>query len=224
MSNKIHYITVATKPHPILKNIENRVLKQCETIQILGLEENRDIGWQGTGNFGVKLRYVYEFLKNPDILDNDIVLFTDAYDVIYCGNQKDIIDRFLELDKPIIFGAERLCNPDPQREGQYTFKSTEFPFLNSGLFIGWAWALRICMMDYQYKDSDDDQRYWTTQFLEHSSFIGLDYDNKLFLNTADIDINDVIWNKDEGKAEYKGRLPKFVHINGPDKRDLMIFT
>ena len=224
MSVKLHYITVATKLNPVLQNIEKRVLNQGETIQVLGLEENRDIGWQGTGNFGVKLRCVYDFLENPAILDNDIVLFTDAYDVIYCGNQPDILARFLELEKPIIFGAERLCNPDPQRETRYAFKDTEFPYLNSGLFIGWVWALRICMIDYKYKDSDDDQRFWTTQFLEHPSFVGLDYENRLFLNTADIDIRDVKWDKKEEKAEYKGRNPMFVHINGPDKRDLTSFV
>ena len=220
----LHYITVATKPHPVLNNILARISKQGETLNVLGLEENREIGWQGTGNFGVKLRCVHEFLKNPDILDNDIVLFSDAYDVIYCGNQPEILTRFQELENPIIFGAERLCNPDPKRETEYTFKKTEFPFLNSGLFIGWAWALRICMMDYKYNDTDDDQRFWTTQFLEHPSFIGLDYENRLFLNTADIDIQEVKWDKTEGKALFNGRNPMFVHINGPDKSDLHRFN
>ena len=49
----LYYITVATKPHPVLDKIVERIKKQNEQIQILGLQENRTIGWEGTANFGV---------------------------------------------------------------------------------------------------------------------------------------------------------------------------
>jgi hypothetical protein len=216
----IHYITVATKPHIILDLIKNRIAKQYETITILGEKENRYIGWQGTGNFGIKLKEVQDYLLLENLDENDIILFTDAYDVIYCSNFNEIIARYLKFEKPIIFGCEKFCNPDPKQEPHYKYKSTEFPYLNSGLFIGRVWALRKCMEKYKYNDKHDDQLFWTLQFF-HSGLIELDYSNSLFLNTGGIDIQKIIWNGEHGT--YNGAKPLFIHVNGPDKSDLRYF-
>lgn len=221
MNNKFYYITIATKPHPILLKILNRINKQNETLIVLGEHENRYIGWQSTGNFGVKLKEVYNFLFNSTLNDNDIILFTDAYDVVYNGDFNEIQKRFATFDKPIIFGCEKLCNPDPKQIHNYKDINHEFPFLNSGLFIGRVWALRKCMEKYKYNDKHDDQLYWTIQFF-NSGLIQLDYENNLFLNTADINILDI---KLDGKnIIYKNKNPLFIHINGPDKTELSYFS
>jgi hypothetical protein len=219
--HNLHYITVATKPHPILELIQNRIEKQGEHITVLGLEENRSIGWNAYANFGVKLREVYMYIWNVELDPEDIILFTDAYDVIYCGNQEEIIKKYLELDTPIIFGAETICNPDPNREAEYNNRHLQFPYLNSGLYIGRVWALRECMIGYSYNDADDDQRYWTNYLFKRADLIKLDYNNSLFLNTAGINIKEIEW--DGNIAKYKNKIPMFVHVNGPDKSELKHF-
>jgi len=216
----LFYITVATKPHPILDKIIERTKKNGETIHILGLHENRTIGWEGYQNFGVKLREVSDFLKNPDLNPDDIILFTDAYDVVYCGTQKEIIEEYQKFNKPIIFGAEKQCNPDPSRASQYKFTNTEFPYLNSGMFIGKVWALRKCIQDYKYNDRDDDQRFWTTQFFENPDLIELDYNNRIFLNTVNMDDRFFYLDKEDYICIYRSSNPMFVHVNGPDKTPL----
>jgi len=217
----LHYITVATKPHMILDLIKTRVENQSEIITILGLHENRNIGWQAKANFGVKLKEVYYYIWNSKLHQNDIVLFTDAYDVIYCGNVNEIVKRFLKFDRPIVFGCEKNCSPDPQRHIEYSYKDTEFPYLNSGLYIGRVWALRQLMVGYSYDDTHDDQRYWTTHFLKNPDLITLDYNNSLFLNTSDVKVTDIKY--DGVNAHYKDKNPLFIHVNGPDKSDLMYF-
>jgi hypothetical protein len=217
---KIHYITIATKPHTILDLIKSRIAKQSETITILGEKENRYIGWQGTGNFGIKLKEVKDFLFHENLGENDIILFTDAYDVIYCGNFHEILNRYIKFEKPIVFGCEMFCNPDPKQEVHYKVRDKEFPYLNSGLFIGRVWALRKCMEKYKYNDKHDDQLFWTLQFF-HSGLIELDYSNSLFLNTCGIDIRSIVWNGEQGT--YNGANPLFIHVNGPDKSDLRHF-
>lgn len=217
---KLHYITIATKPHVILDLIKSRIAKQSETITILGEKENRYIGWQSTGNFGIKLKEVRDFIFREHLNEEDIILFTDAYDVIYCGDFNEILKRYLTFNKPIIFGCEKFCNPDSTKESFYQFKDTEFPYLNSGLFIGKVWALRQCMKNYKYNDKHDDQLYWTLQFF-HSGLIELDYSNLLFLNTGGIPIQNVLW---DGKTGfYNNANPLFIHVNGPDKSDLRSF-
>jgi hypothetical protein len=221
MTEKFYYITVATKPHIVLDTIKQKVNKLDESIIILGESENRWIGWEGNGNFGVKLREVFDFLKRPELNPDDIILFTDAYDVVYCGNRPEIIKRYLEFSKPIIFGCEKLCQPDMFLAERYNNRDKEFPYLNSGMFIGRVWALRQCMEGYQYIDKVEDQRYWTDKFLNtNSDIIELDYDNKLFLNTVEMNMSWVLIDRDEFGTMflYKDKNPMFVHVNGPDKQ------
>ena len=219
---KLYYITVATKPHHVLNKIIEQVQKQNEQMVVLGLQENRSIGWEGTANFGVKLRETRDFLFHPQINPQDIVLFTDAYDVVYCGSQNEIGKRFLEMDKPIVFGCESQCHPDANVATLYPNRQMEFPFLNSGMFIGYAWALRHCLTGYEYNDAHDDQRYWTKQYFKHSGLFGLDCENRLFLNTEDMEWDQLVWKNQT--AIYKNRNPMFVHVNGPDKTKINYFV
>jgi hypothetical protein len=220
---KLYYITVATRPHHVLNKIIEQVQKQNEQIFVLGLQENRSIGWEGTANFGVKLRETRDFLFHPQINPQDIVLFTDAYDVIYQGDFDEIVARFLEFSKPLVFGCETTCNPIPSYEQYYQIRSCEFPYLNSGLFIGRAWALRKCFAGYQYNDRDDDQGFWTVQFLDkNKDLFVLDYHNRIFLNTYGIDLS--LIKKDGDKFRYKGTVSSFIHVNGPDKNELNFFV
>ena len=85
----LHYITVATKPHPILENIKKQVNANKEKIEILGSEENRYIGWQGNGNFGIKLRevhdYIFDDLKTLKIIKFNIILNVVLLKKIKCA-------------------------------------------------------------------------------------------------------------------------------------------
>jgi hypothetical protein len=227
MNNHFFHITIATKPHHVLEVLQETKTRKQETLIVLGEEENRTIGWQGNQNFGLKLKLVAEFLQQPHLLPNDIVLFTDAYDVAYHGSQSEVIRRFLSFNKPIVFGSEKYCNPDPHLENEYDSIDMEFPFLNSGMFIGYHWALRQCIDHYQYNDTDDDQRYWTKQYLENRELFALDYENVLFLNTAGINETNISFDirgirylsehwKHKSHADKKN--PLFIHVNGPDKR------
>jgi hypothetical protein len=221
MENKLHYITIATVPNKVLDALQQNVMLKNELLLILGGEENRLIGWESSQNFGVKLKYVAEFLRAPFLQLNDVVLFTDAYDVAYFGSREQVMERFLEIGKPIVFGSEKFCNPDPGMASFYSnIDTVEFPFLNSGMFLGYVWALRECMGDYQYNDSDDDQRFWTRQYFVRNSLFALDYENRLFLNTAGVDENEVVvvGGGYAAALSYRNKNPLFVHVNGPDKQ------
>jgi len=221
MSETLYYITIATRPHKVLDKIISTVKKNKETIEVLGLSENRLIGWEGHQNFGVKLRELYNFINRPSLNHDDIVLFTDAYDVAYVGDQKEILTRYKTFKKPIVFGAETGCHPDPNRASEYKNQDAEFPYLNSGMIIGRVGPLRQCMKGYQYDDRHDDQRFWTQVFFDNQDKIELDYENLLFLNTSDIEMEDFDWN--HKTVWYKRRNPQFVHVNGPDKTLINIF-
>lgn len=223
MLSELHYITVATLPHPMLDNLQKQVMTNDQIqMRILGREENRPIGWQSRGNFGIKLKKVYEFLQNPELSNDAIILFTDAYDVAYFGTQSNILSTYTSFAKPIVFGGEKHCNPDPHKKRDYPDTTSEFPYLNSGLFIGKVWALRQCMQGYAYNDAHDDQRYWTSKFLQHPDLITIDYGARMFLNTVDIDMK--MFQVDNHRVRYRNYYPAFVHVNGPDKQMMNVFT
>jgi hypothetical protein len=90
------------------------------------------------------------------------------------------------------------------------------------MFIGYAWALRHCLAEYEYNDAHDDQRYWTQQYFKHSGLFGLDYENRLFLNTEDMEWDKLVWKNQT--ALYKNRNPMFIHVNGPDKTKINYFV
>ena len=215
--DKLYYITISTKPHPILEKLIQKVNKNNESIEILGEQENRIIGWENQQRFGVKLREVADFLKRPYLKPNDIILFTDAYDIAYFGTQQEILERFLKFSYPIVFGCETECHPDPEKSIFYNKKDVEFPYLNSGMFIGRVYALKKCIENYSYNDTDDDQRWWTKQFLENPDLIMLDYENHLFLNTSGFIKSFFLFDIKNSIAVYKDKNPIFVHVNGPDK-------
>jgi hypothetical protein len=218
-----YHITVATLPHPVLDNLKLQVDQQDgAVIHVLGSDENRPIGWQSRGNFGLKLSKVFEFLQNPALDDHAMILFTDAYDVAYFGTRNEIMMKYDQFSTPIVFGGEKYCNPDPHKKSEYPETTAEFPYLNSGLFIGRVWALRICMQDYEYNDAHDDQRYWTDKYLHSPEMISIDRDAKLFLNTVDMDMK--VFSYENNRVHYRNQTPALVHVNGPDKQMINMFV
>jgi hypothetical protein len=182
---------------------------------------NRPIGWNVNGNFGIKLLEEFNFLLRADLDPNDIILFIDAFDVAYVGDEEQLLRRYQKFTKPIVFGAERLCSPDAELASQYPQTDSEFKFLNSGGFIGRVWALRRCMSDYKYTDSINDQLYWTRKFLSNQNLIELDYKSEIFLNCVDTDKNDHFC--DGTTAYYKHAQPLLIHANGADKSYVDIY-
>jgi len=183
----------------------------------------------GSRKLGLKLKLFYDFIMIPEINDNEIVLFIDAYDVFYSGNASETLKRYNELlsknNKPIIFGAECCCYPDASKSSLYPKTSSAFRFLNSGLFMGKIWAFRECMSDYIYDDDVNDQLWWTEMFLGEKGkrLIQLDYDCSLFLNCVWIDEKELTYEYDEKTSDLKVfyskiKTPQFVHGNGPSKR------
>ena len=217
----LHYITVATKPHPVLTHIQDACHSHGNEVKVLGLEEDRDIGWKADGNFGIKLREVHTFINNPKLADSDIVLFSDAYDVAVMGNQADIKRRFLMFQKPIVFGAEKACHPDKHLASKYdSSHGCEFPYLNSGLFIGRVWALRRCMTEYKFKDDEDDQRFWTNKYFKHRELIELDHHARLFLTSSGLnEKTDIDWDSNKGQltCNITHSHPLMLHVPGKDK-------
>ena len=97
-----------------------------------------NIEWEGTDmsalGGGMKINLMKDYVK--DLHDNDIILFTDAYDVFYADDLETITERFLEFNKEIVFSGELFCYPHEQLATEFPNAHTRFKYINSGTYIG----------------------------------------------------------------------------------------
>jgi GR25 family glycosyltransferase involved in LPS biosynthesis len=167
--DKFILITVATEENDQL----DRFKKSCEYFgvpyKILGLGQQWNGGeakngvLQGFGG-GQKVNLLKEELKTWETLENHIVMFTDSYDVILLQNPAEILNKFRAFTRPVVFSAEKTCWPNPMLEESYPEAMTEYRFLNSGGFIGYADHIFNLIQD-EIDNKDDDQLYYTEKYL-----------------------------------------------------------
>jgi hypothetical protein len=223
---QIHFITVATRPHPILDVLLKTFQRKGESLEVLGLELNCEIGQDlpHVRRLGVKLHLIYEFVHRAHLAADDIVVFCDAYDVVFCGDRATVAERFEAMGHAVVFGAELGCYPDGWKAGLYPPAPNAFKFLNSGLFAGRVAALRECMRDYAYtadciEHEVNDQQWWTDVFLSGKHDMVLDYEHALFLNCVWIDEGKITIDSPESGDVVRigSATPQFLHGNGPGK-------
>lgn len=126
---------------------------------------------------GQKINLVKEYLKSAS--DNQIILFLDGYDVMAFNHHEKALTRFRENDLDILFAAEKTCWPDESIASQFT-GSSAYKYLNSGCYVGYAWAIKE-FLSAHIEDQKDDQLYMQKQFLSNTKLrLGLDSRNEIF--------------------------------------------
>ena len=73
--------------------------------KVLGLGRK----WRGLTEKAILLKQELEKYKDDY---NKIVLFTDAYDVLYNAGPREILERFKQFNSRVLFSAEKNCWPD----------------------------------------------------------------------------------------------------------------
>ena len=182
-------ITVATDPQHYYHSMVESARRNNINITILGWGQK----WQG---FIWKLKLIKDKLKFVD--PNEIIMFIDAYDIIFLKDQNEIIKNFLSYKKNIVFGA--VCGNKSKLEKKvgdeifykkYNFpkKKSCFDKLNSGCYIGYAKNILdilndICNLVDCNDEKIDDQVVMSKYYSENydKKKIELDYNVKLVYN------------------------------------------
>ncbi|CAI5932565.1 unnamed protein product [Closterium sp. NIES-65] len=125
------------------------------------------VPWRGQGG---RMRTIRDYLRSlpPD----RIVISTDADDAFlmpgpHC-RPENLVEAFLSLNAPVAFGGEIFCYPDWRKiEVFYPRKINETKnwFLNSGAYVGYAWALAKIIDATYVGDCMQDQRAYTLGFI-----------------------------------------------------------
>jgi len=177
LKNTMLHLTVSNKPHPgldaLLLSAKHFSLKS----RVLGMGSTTPIGHQ-TGGFGLKLQLLKQELEL--LPPQQLVLFTDAYDVIV-QSSLDPLQNWLQTNpQKVLFAAERTKWPLDMEDLFYPSPlHFPYPYLNSGLFAGSAQAI-LSLLQVPFSNTTDDQGYYSRQFLSGTSCIVLDHRAEYF--------------------------------------------
>jgi hypothetical protein len=219
----VHYITVSTKDKPELQKLIQSGKNKNIDIKVLGLDlDTTKLGHANSGKFGMKLRLPKEYIKLLN--DDDIIVFTDAWDVIYYNDTAALLDRYKLFNKDIVVGGEKVCWPDSDKAKEFTDTADKpFPYLNSGGYIANVKGLKKILANYDESTEVDDQRFWIDMYFKNKDTIVLDTNATIFLNTCATDKNN--YDVSNNKFIYKetNTQPLLIHANGVDKSYLDLF-
>ena len=194
----INIITVATeeaKMWPLSQSCDKH------DINIVNLGKGDSWKSEMEGYDGLrKIELVKEFIK--DLREDEIVLFVDGYDTFFTESYETVVQRFLGFNVDILFGAEQDCWPVDNilYKKRWNHTRTPYKYLNSGMYIGYAGALRDFLDTPTEEDKGDDQLYCQLRYLsksKNSSYkLALDYEAYIFQNhdTNIKIVNGQLWN------------------------------
>ena len=206
----MHFITVATNPQHYFYSMKESAERNNIKIEILGWGKK----W---GGFICRFKLMKERLHQ--LPKKDIVMFFDAYDIIFMKNEKEIKKVFLEYGKKILVGS--ICGSILENYiSNLVFggnglqkKSTCFNGLNAGCYIGYVENLynllnNICKI-YDCENTNlDDQRIMTQFYKEnHEKYdMELDYQTKLVYN----------FESNSNISYLHSHLRRFLNLPTPD--------
>ncbi|XP_016839853.1 procollagen-lysine,2-oxoglutarate 5-dioxygenase isoform X1 [Nasonia vitripennis] len=197
-----------------------------DNVRVLGLGQ----AWRGGeiklyAGGGQKVNLLKEAIEEIKDDPDQIVLFTDSYDVIFLSSLEKISRKFKEWDDArVIFSAEEYCWPLKSLASEYPQVKRGKRFLNSGGFIGYAPDIYAILTSAEIKDDDDDQLFYTKVYLNselrEKHKIKLDHKSEIFqnLNGAIHDI-ELRFKGNEAYVQNTAynTVPLIIHGNGFSK-------
>lgn len=188
-----------------------------------------NVPWKGLSQ---KLEAVYRLTKS--LSPHDVILFADAYDVLFADSTDKLLRHFLRMNASIVFSAECGCWPHIVENKDTCFNGyppspTKARYLNSGAWIGYA-AEAAGMLSAIIEDAGDsfenanDQKLAADMYINGRFGIKLDFYNSIF-QSMHYTLNDPLpycYPRKELELNRKGRWinkatkssPAVFHFNG----------
>jgi glycosyltransferase involved in cell wall biosynthesis len=182
-NGKLYTVTYAShggRDDRFCRAVESSIRNEYDLV-ILGW----NIPWRGLSQ---KLEAAHSFASS--LRSDDIILFTDAFDVLFTGSKENILQNFLQMNTKILFSAECGCWPHVMEDRDACFHKyppspTPYRYLNSGTYIGYATNVVTMLQDVIKKAGNNfqnanDQKLVADMYIAKQHGITLDFHNKIF--------------------------------------------
>lgn len=169
----------------------------AENIEVKNIFKIGEDTWVGSDmsgpGGGQKLNLLRRYIDENQLPDNDVILFTDAYDVFFYRDLDEILARFIDFKSEIVFSAEKYLWPDESL--RFPASETPYRYLNSGTFIGRVGEIKH-ILSAPIKDADDDQLYLQKAFLSGRYKAVLDTECYIFQTneSACVEVDGTVYN------------------------------
>jgi hypothetical protein len=168
-----------------------------------------------TGGFGLKLDLLKKELEL--LPPEQLVLFTDAYDVII-QNSLDKLESWINANpEKVIFAAESAKWPLDIEDLYPAPLQFPSPYLNSGVFAGKAKSI-LSLLQVPFSNTTDDQGYYSRQFLSGSCSV-LDHNAEFFQCMVGLTPQQIIAKEKRYEFSHSSGLkqwtssPSILHLN-----------
>jgi len=205
--------------YPKLDLLQKSAQKHNIKVTVLG----KDVEWKSNYQ---KIALLLREIRDLD--EHEIILCTDAFDVLYLATEKEIVEKFHRISGDsgkIIFGAQIPFGSHYPQFKKYWDKFSapySYRYLNSGTFIGYAADLVKMLtniLDMTYGSSEtSDQKLYAMYGAKFPGSISLDYTAELFWCPEQTRVLDLFTHVDDRlKCRKTGTYPCFIHISDPVK-------
>lgn len=188
---------------------------------------------QKWGGLMTKPRVLYGLIKSKTINTTHII-FTDAWDFIFCATPEEIMEAYQWFNSPIVISSEKNCFPADLKDDFDKLSPLTYRYLNSGFICGETEAILACLeaMDLPSIPDDhfdgeknvhpNDQYEWMKIFVKQPVKIALDYKQILSQTLHGATIDEFDFSKDRIRNKITGAYPCTLHFNGGSKDDMAI--
>ena len=218
-------VTVSNKTPTAWYYLQKEFYKSLEGHEILTLD---GVIW---GGLMTKPRWLYQAIKDK-FVDAKYMIFPDNWDVVFCADPKEIMERFFSFNAPVVVSCESNCFPaDFKEDFDKVNPPTKYKYLNSGFIVGETAAILACLeaMDLPSIPDDhydpekqcnvhpNDQREWQRMWVKQPVKIELDYYQTLCQTLHDANIDEFDLSEKRIRNRITGSYPCALHFNGGSK-------
>lgn len=188
------------------------------------------------GGLASKPKWLYKAIKDG-VIKEDYIIFVDNWDLIFCADPKEMMERYFSFDADIVISAERNCFPaDLREEFDKVDAPTDYKYLNSGCIVGKTSSILTCLewMDLENLPDDhydpvnnsnihpNDQFEWMKIWVKQPVKIALDYYQALSMTLHDAKIEELDFSEKRIKNILTNSYPCCLHFNGGSKDNMSL--
>jgi len=189
--------------------------------------------WNG---LSTKPKVLYQAIIQK-MVDTKYIIFADCWDVVFAAEPKEIMERYLSFNSPIVISCEKNCFPaDLKDDFDKLNPRTPYKYLNSGFIVGETEAILTCLeaMDLPNLPDDhydplkqcavhpNDQFEWMKIFVKQPVHIKLDYYQLLSQTLHGEDINNFDFSQSRIRNKTTNTCPCAFHFNGASKDNMAL--